>query len=87
MIGGADKYMATCRRCFNKNVTIPNSPRPIGECIYNKENNSALSNTLKRGSCYGDKSSDPGNYEHDASAHMTADAAKKALFDKAPHIA
>ena len=40
--------MATCRRCFHTNVKIPASPRPNKELVNNKENNLALSNTLKR---------------------------------------
>ena len=32
MIGGADKYMATCRRCFKSNVKIPVIPRRNGTC-------------------------------------------------------
>ena len=45
MIGGADKYMATCRRCYNTNVRIPSSPRPLSN---DKENDIDLSNGLKR---------------------------------------
>ena len=45
MIGGADKYMATCRRCYSTNVRIPSSPRPLAN---DKENDIDLSNGLKR---------------------------------------
>ena len=41
MIGGSDKYMATCRKCFFANVTIPASPRiPMKniETVENGEN-------------------------------------------------
>merc|ERR1712223_1685728 len=48
VIGGSDKYMATCRRCYNTNVKIPSSPRPVSNFANNKENNSDLSNALKR---------------------------------------
>ena len=40
--------MATCRRCYNTNVKIPSSPRPISNIANNKENSSDLSNALKR---------------------------------------
>ena len=41
VIGGSDKYMATCRKCFFANVTIPASPRiPLKniETVQNGEN-------------------------------------------------
>ena len=37
--------MATCRRCYNTNVRIPSSPRPVSN---DKENDIDLSNGLKR---------------------------------------
>ncbi len=27
MIGGAETYMAACRRCFHSNLSVPASPR------------------------------------------------------------
>ena len=48
VIGGAEKYMATCRRCYTTNVRIPSSPRPLENVTSNKENSSELSNGLKR---------------------------------------
>ena len=41
MIGGSDKYMATCRKCYFAPVTIPASPRvPLKtlESVENEEN-------------------------------------------------
>ncbi len=44
VIGGADKYMAACRRCFNSSSSVPASPRmPLklvdtnGECKKKEE--------------------------------------------------
>merc|ERR1719336_3314679 len=48
VIGGADKYMATCRRCYTTNVKIPSSPRPLTSDVNNKENSSDMSNGFKR---------------------------------------
>ena len=39
MIGGADKYMATCRSCFFAPVIVPASPRvPLKKLNETKEN-------------------------------------------------
>merc|ERR1712141_835470 len=45
VIGGADKYMATCRNCFMASVKIPASPRATEKCNADKENISIASNT------------------------------------------
>merc|ERR1712060_738886 len=47
VIGGAEKYMATCRSCYMASVKIPASPRGLSKCNARsefKENNSRLSN-------------------------------------------
>ena len=74
MIGGADKYMATCRRCYNTNVRIPSSPRPLAN---DKENDIDLSNGLKRKS-----ESDTLIESNDSRDIITHDyPSKKALFN------
>ena len=82
MIGGAEKYMATCRRCFKSKVMIPASPRP--NSTKSKENCSTLGNMEIQAS--GDKSPEPGAKRngHDSTCAMHGDGfpAKKALFDQ-----
>ena len=84
MIGGADKYMATCRRCHNTNVKIPSSPRPTLKCANNKENSLSLSNTVDNKSELGNKSPKRRAYENNGSEEVSCDdlRVKKALFDK-----
>ena len=83
MIGGADKYMATCRRCYNTNVKIPSSPRPTLKCPNNKENSMSLSNTVNNKSELDNKSPKRRPYENNGS-EVSCDElrVKKALFDK-----
>ena len=84
MIGGADKYMATCRRCHNTNVKIPCSPRPTLKCSNNKENSLALSNTIERKSELGNKSPKRKSCENGGPGEFCCDdlPVKKALFDQ-----
>ena len=84
MIGGADKYMATCRRCFHTNVKIPASPRPILQSTNNKENDLALCNTFKRKLGSGDKSAEVRLHESEDEGNFLDNGmpAKKALFEK-----
>ena len=84
MIGGADKYMATCRRCHNTNVKIPCSPRPSSACSNNKENSLTLSNPMKRKTELALGSPNQKLLENNDIGDSSYDdlAVKKALFDK-----
>ena len=42
VIGGAEKYMSVCRKCYRSNVNIPASPRPQLENNINVANKVAL---------------------------------------------
>merc|ERR1712156_808401 len=74
VIGGAEKYMATCRRCFMAGVNVPASPRPLPN---DKENDIDLSNGLKRKSESDNLVESNGNCDK-----ITNDSpSKKALFN------
>lgn len=50
VIGGAEKYMATCRSCYFADVKIPAIPRPKRDYNIDKENSSTFANRPENGS-------------------------------------